>query len=107
MWQAMQLMKVSLIIGNANSGKTQTVNDMAQFMGRILGYMIEITRLLLSIYSDSQNENTRCKAKPNIHDFKDSETKIIFFREFYSINLYETINNLCFMNLYITINIIF
>ena len=46
-------MKGSLIIGNANSGKTQTVNDMAQFMGRILGYMIEITRLLLSIYSDS------------------------------------------------------
>jgi dynein heavy chain len=39
MWQATRLMKGSMISGNANSGKTQTVKGMAQFMGRFLGYM--------------------------------------------------------------------
>jgi hypothetical protein len=60
----------------------------------------EITRLLLSIDRDGSNENTRRKAKSNIHDLKDSEPKIIFLREFYSINLYEAIYNCVKNSLY-------
>ena len=39
MWQATRLIKGSLISGKANTGKTQTVKGLAQFMGRYLGYM--------------------------------------------------------------------
>ena len=53
----------------------------------------DITRLLLNIDRDGSNENTRRKGKSNIYDLRDSEPKIIFLREFYSINLYDAIYN--------------
>lgn len=53
----------------------------------------DIIKILLNFDKDGSNENTRRKGKSNIYDPKDAEAKIIFLKEYYSINLYEAIYN--------------